>query len=176
MTAKSPEPHAFGPVTWDEIDDPFIYDSGTILKPFNDALNLKSGLLRMSVARLLPGEDVDHHDHYTMAEVYFLMRGKGQFRVNDQLIDAEQGTGMYFEPGGAAGRDQFHVECDQGAGEIHEAGLVGNAEQGTADGESGCWIHTGVHCLNERELAETANSAIDAQRVSASDTGPKYRS
>ena len=99
MTAKSPEPHAFGPVTWDEIDDPFIYDSGTILKPFNDALNLKSGLLRMSVARLLPGEDVDHHDHYTMAEVYFLMRGKGQFRVNDQLIDAEQGTGMYFEPG-----------------------------------------------------------------------------
>lgn len=99
MRTRSPEPHAFGPVTWDEIDDPFIYASGTILKPFNDALNLKSGLLRMSVARLLPGQDVDHHDHHTMAEVYFLMRGKGQYRVNDQLIDAEQGTGMYFEPG-----------------------------------------------------------------------------
>jgi quercetin dioxygenase-like cupin family protein len=53
----------------------------------------------MSVARLLPGQDVDHHDHNTMCEVYFLMRGKGQFRVNDQLIDAEQNTAMYFEPG-----------------------------------------------------------------------------
>jgi len=53
----------------------------------------------MSVARLLPGEEVDHHDHYTMSEVYFLMRGSGHFRVNDELIEAEQNTAMYFQPG-----------------------------------------------------------------------------
>ena len=99
------------------------------------------------------------------------------FRKTGVIGDIDDGDIVFGQqPGGAAGRDQFHVERDQGAGEIHEAGLVGNAEQGTADGESGCWIHTGVHCLNERELAETANSAIDAQTVSASDTGPKYRS
>ena len=99
MAATSPEPHAFGPVRWEEIEPPYIYGSGTVLRPFNEVLNLTSGQLRMSVAHLKPGQDVDHHDHYTMAEVYFLMRGKGQFRVNDQLIDAEQNTAMYFEPG-----------------------------------------------------------------------------
>jgi quercetin dioxygenase-like cupin family protein len=90
---------AFGPVKWEDADPPYIYDSGTILRPFNECLNLKSGLLRMSVARLLPGEEVDHHDHYTMSEVYFLMRGKGHFRVDDALIEVEQNTAMYFQPG-----------------------------------------------------------------------------
>ena len=90
---------AFGPVKWEETDAPHVYASGTVLRAFNQSLNLTSGLLRMSVARLLPGQDVDHHDHNTMCEVYFLMRGKGQFRVNDQLIDAEPNTAMYFQPG-----------------------------------------------------------------------------
>ena len=65
---------------------------------------------------------------------------------------------------------------DQGAGEIHAMPVLSETlEQGTADGESGCWIHTGS-IASMKELAETANSAIDAQTVSASDTGPKYRS
>jgi quercetin dioxygenase-like cupin family protein len=99
MGASSVSDKAFGPVKWEETDDPYVYASGTILRPFNASLNLTSGLLRMSVARLLPGQDVDHHDHNTMCEVYYLMRGKGQFRVNDELIDAEQNTAMYFQPG-----------------------------------------------------------------------------
>ena len=34
-------------------------------------------------------------------------------------------------------------------------------------------VHTGVRCLNERELARMANSATDRQAGSASGTGPK---
>lgn len=90
---------AFGPALWDEVEHQNIYSSGAFLRGFNDALSLTRGLLRMSVCRVLPGEEVDHHDHYTMSEIYFLMQGKGQFRVDDTLVDAEQGTGMYFEPG-----------------------------------------------------------------------------
>lgn len=90
---------AFGPVKWEDIDDVHVYDSGTVLRGFNDALQLTTGLLRMSVARLLPGQEVDAHDHYTMSEIYFLMRGKGQFRVDGELIAAEQNMGMFFHPG-----------------------------------------------------------------------------
>lgn len=90
---------AHGPLKWEDAEPAYIYASGTVLRPFNDGLNLRKGLLRMSVARLEPGQEVDHHDHFTMSEVYYLMRGKGQFRVGDQLIDAEENTAMYFEPG-----------------------------------------------------------------------------
>ncbi|MEZ4496112.1 MAG: hypothetical protein R2845_04880 [Thermomicrobiales bacterium] len=66
-----------------------------------------------------------------MAEVYFLMRGKGQFRVNDQLIDAEQGTGMYFRTGrDALGREQLErcrVVAVCGESARSEAGMTGKS-------------------------------------------------
>lgn len=95
----APEQKAFGPIKWEDAGPAHIYDSGTPLHPFNEGLHLNTGLLRMSVARVGPGQDVDHHDHNTMSEVYFLMRGKGQFRVDNQLIDAEEHTAMFFHPG-----------------------------------------------------------------------------
>jgi quercetin dioxygenase-like cupin family protein len=99
MASNPSEKHFYGPVKWEDAEPAYHYASGTVLRPFNDGLQLTNGLLRMSVARLLPGQDVDHHDHETMCEIYYLMRGRGQFRVDDQLIDAEENMAMYFEPG-----------------------------------------------------------------------------
>jgi quercetin dioxygenase-like cupin family protein len=69
-----------------------------LLRIYNDALNLPSGLLRMSICRLLPGQDVDHHRHNTMSEIYYLMSGHSQYRIDDKAIDADANTAVFFPP------------------------------------------------------------------------------
>ena len=97
MPVRTNQRRYYGPVRWE--DQPsYVYPSGTVLRRFEEGLNLGSGLLRMSVARLLPGQDVDPHRHYTMSEIYYLMRGKGQFRIDDQVIDAEENSACFFPP------------------------------------------------------------------------------
>ena len=65
------------------------------------------------------------------------------FRKTGVISDIDDGDIVFGQqPGGAAGRDQFHVERNQGAGE-NKAGLVGNAEQGTADGRAGVGSYRG---------------------------------
>ena len=88
----------YGPVRWEDVESPYIYASGTVLRGFNEAINLNSGLLRMSVARILPGQDVDHHRHYTMSEIYYLMKGRAQLRIDDEVIDVEENTACFFPP------------------------------------------------------------------------------
>ncbi len=53
--------------------------------------------------------------------------------------------------GGAAGGEQFHAQFMQGAGEVDDAGLVGNAEQSAADGRSRGQVHAGVEDLGRSE-------------------------
>ena len=87
----------YGPVRWETLP-PHVYPSGAVLRGFNDAMNLKSGPLRMSVCHLKPGQDIEHHRHYTMCELYFLMSGRGQFRIDDQVFDVEEHSACYFTP------------------------------------------------------------------------------
>src|SRR5437660_956915 len=87
----------YGPARWETLPS-HVYPSGAVLRGFNEALNLTSGLLRMSVARLLPGQDIDHHRHYTMSEIYYLMRGRSQVRVDDEVFEVEANTGVFFPP------------------------------------------------------------------------------
>ena len=55
------------------------------------------------------------------------------------VADGEARVGQSFSS--AAGGDEFDPEPDQSLGEIDEAGLVGNAQQGTADGTvHGCEV------------------------------------
>ena len=42
-------------------------------------------------------------------------------------------AGVAQQLGGAAGRDQFHAQAGKLAGELHQSGLVGHAENGTLD-------------------------------------------
>ena len=52
-----------------------------------------------------------------------------------QVADvADRQAGVAQGPGGAAGGDQVHAEGGEGAGEVDQAGLVGDGEQGAADG------------------------------------------
>jgi mannose-6-phosphate isomerase-like protein (cupin superfamily) len=88
----------YGPVRWEDQGPPHVYPSGTVLRPFNVGLGLTTGLLRMSVARMQPGQDVEHHRHYTMSEIYYLMKGRAQFRIDDQVIDVEENTACFFPP------------------------------------------------------------------------------
>ena len=66
-------------------------------KSFNDAFGLP-GQLRMSVGRLAPGGSVEHHRHFTMEEVYYLMKGRAMVRVDDDEYEVEENTAIYFPP------------------------------------------------------------------------------
>ena len=66
-------------------------------KSFNDAFGLP-GHLRMSVGRLAPGGSVEHHRHFTMEEVYYLMKGRAMVRVDDDEYEVEENTAIYFPP------------------------------------------------------------------------------
>ena len=92
-----PAPGFFGPVGWESLPT-HVYANGAVLRPFNQALNLTPGLLRMSVARLLPGQSVDHHKHHRMNEIYYLMRGRSQVRVDEQSFEVEENTAVHFPP------------------------------------------------------------------------------
>jgi mannose-6-phosphate isomerase-like protein (cupin superfamily) len=37
--------------------------------------------------------------HEGKEEVYFVVQGKGKFVLDDQVVDVEQGTAVYIEPG-----------------------------------------------------------------------------
>ncbi len=37
--------------------------------------------------------------HEGEEEIYFVVRGKGQFVLDDEVVDVEQGTAVYIEPG-----------------------------------------------------------------------------
>ena len=64
------------------------------------------------------------------------------FREAGVIGDFNHGNAVAAQQlGGAAGGENFHAPLDQSAGEIHDAGFVGDAEQGAADGESGCRVH-----------------------------------
>jgi gentisate 1,2-dioxygenase len=45
--------------------------------------------LAFSIGRLAPGQSVEHHRHEEAEEVYLLLRGNGQIRINDEVIDAK---------------------------------------------------------------------------------------
>ena len=60
------------------------------------------------------------------------------FRESGEFGDVFDGNaGVAQELGRASGRDEFDAEAGELAREIHEAGFVGNAEDGALDVEHG---------------------------------------
>jgi quercetin dioxygenase-like cupin family protein len=45
--------------------------------------------LAFSIGRLAPGQSVEHHRHKEAEEVYLLLRGSGQIRINEEVVDAK---------------------------------------------------------------------------------------
>ena len=75
------------------------------------------------------------------------------FREASVISDFHHGNTIAAQQfGGAAGGQDFYASFDQGAGEIEDAGLVGNADKGAVDGESGCRVHGGESVASESEI------------------------
>ena len=84
---------------WDEIRQ--VPNATTFLKTGSYDLGCEE--LAFTMCRLEPGTSVGHHDHKEGAEagaeeVYFLMDGKSQVKVNDETYDAEAIEIFYFTP------------------------------------------------------------------------------
>ena len=45
--------------------------------------------LAFSIGKLAPGESVEHHRHREAEEVYLLLSGEGQIRLNEVVLDAK---------------------------------------------------------------------------------------
>src|SRR5690606_25225110 len=69
------------------------------------------------------------------------------FRETGVVGDFDRGHAVVLEQlVGAAGGEDLDTECSQFASEVEDAGLVGNADQGAADGEAGGLVgHGRVH-------------------------------
>jgi quercetin dioxygenase-like cupin family protein len=52
-------------------------------------LPLRCEHLAFSIGKLAPGESVEHHRHREAEEVYLLLSGNAQIRLNDTVIDAK---------------------------------------------------------------------------------------
>ncbi len=86
------------PVRWLDLPDIAAPDQDTLVhKSFNQGFGMPD-TLRMSVGHLKPGGSVEHHRHFTMSEIYYLMKGKAMVRVGDEEYEVEENTAIYFPP------------------------------------------------------------------------------
>lgn len=81
---------------WDDLPDyPLEPLAGDHPWPKHENLTLRDYFvplrcehLAFSIGRLAPGQSVEHHRHKEAEEVYLLLRGKSQIRIDDEVIDA----------------------------------------------------------------------------------------
>lgn len=84
---------------WDEMRE--VMNNTATLKVASYELGCEE--LAFTMCKLEPGQSVAHHDHSKgveagAEEVYFLMEGKSQVRVNDEVYNAEAIEIFYFPP------------------------------------------------------------------------------
>jgi len=86
---------------WEELRE---LENGTaILKTASHDLDTKDVAFTMTI--LQPGQSVRHHHHGVgtaeegAEEIYFLMDGKSQVKVDDEVYEAEAIEIFYFAPG-----------------------------------------------------------------------------
>jgi oxalate decarboxylase/phosphoglucose isomerase-like protein (cupin superfamily) len=55
--------------------------------------------LIFGIAKLDPGKIHLLHHHEGASELYYVLKGKGKFTVDEEVFDATPGTGIYMPPG-----------------------------------------------------------------------------
>lgn len=89
---------------WDELDN-YTFKHPRIPWEYPRKLFLKGELgltgMEVSLNKMLPGEGMPfYHSHKANEELYVFLRGKGQFQVDGEVIDVEEGTVIRVTPPG----------------------------------------------------------------------------
>lgn len=75
---------------------PFAVEGKKFLK---DELGLTS--MEVSINKMPPGGGMPfHHRHQESEELYFFIKGKGQFQIDGQIIEVTEGTAIRVAPEG----------------------------------------------------------------------------
>lgn len=86
------------PVKWLDLPNIAAPDQYNLIhKSFNQAFGM-SDQLRMSVGPSQAWDSVDHHRHFTMDEICYLMKSKSMLRVGDEEYEVEENTAIFFPP------------------------------------------------------------------------------
>jgi len=82
---------------WQEASGGKLDDQGRYAEFVSRSLN--GANMNVGVDWLEPGETHLLHYHANVQEWYYVVRGTGQFRLYDEEIRGEPGTGIYIPPG-----------------------------------------------------------------------------
>ena len=66
-----------------------------ILSPRNSSIKKQS----LAEARVLPGKSTEEHIHPKTEEIYYVLRGRGRIRIDDEERDICPGDGIAIMPG-----------------------------------------------------------------------------
>ena len=79
--------------------DPFITKDTSeireILSPRNSSIRRQS----LAEARLLPGKSTEEHIHPKSEEIYYVLKGRGRMRIEDEERAVKAGDGIAILPG-----------------------------------------------------------------------------
>lgn len=90
-------------------DHPWPVSENLTLRDYFEPLGCQH--LAFSIGRLAPGQSVEHHRHKEAEEVYLLLRGKGQIRIDNEVIDAQPLDAFRIPP--QAYRSVFNNSTDE---------------------------------------------------------------
>lgn len=77
--------------------------------------------LSIGVFRYAPGQVGPPHKHHKEAEVYYILRGRGALRLDQEWIELREGMAVYIPPG------VEHETRNTGAGELEFLGIFAPA-------------------------------------------------
>ena len=66
-----------------------------ILSPRNSSIRNQS----LAQARVLPGKSTEEHIHPKAEEIYYILKGKGKIRIEDEEREIRPGDGIAILPG-----------------------------------------------------------------------------
>jgi mannose-6-phosphate isomerase-like protein (cupin superfamily) len=79
-----------------------------ILSPGNSSLRKQS----LAEAKVLPGRETKEHRHQSSEEIYYILRGEGRIKIEDEVREIGQGDAIPILP------ERRHKVWNTGAGDL----------------------------------------------------------
>lgn len=82
----------------DEIKENFVFDSDRSYKVIINPDIIPGSPLGLATYKYRPGQTGPAHTHDTEVEVYFVLKGSGKVRIENQVFPLEPGNVVYIPP------------------------------------------------------------------------------